>query len=69
MGEAYLSATGCQRKAEECLSIADEMIEPRHKAAMFRLAEWWMRLAQRDRMVGHIPDAISPEADELNGSA
>jgi len=69
MGEAYFSATGCRRKAEECLAIPDEMIDLEHKASMFRLAEWWMRLAQRDRMVGHIPDAISPEADELNGSA
>jgi len=68
VGEAYLSATACQRKAEECLLLADEMIDPGHKAAMFRLAEWWMRLAQHDRMVGHILDAISPEPDELTRS-
>ena len=60
--EAYLSATACQRRAEECLAMADRMTDPAQKAAMLRFAEWWMRL-------GHILDAISPEVDELNRSA
>src|SRR5262249_36495715 len=60
---------GCKRKVEECLAIADAMIDPGHKDSMFVLAEWWMRLAQHDRVVGHILDAISPEGDELNRSA
>ena len=59
MDEPYLSA--CQRRADECLAMADRMTDPAQKAAMLRFAEWWMRLAQHDRMIGHIFNSLEPE--------
>ena len=38
-----------------------------HKAAMLRFAEWWMRLALHDRMIGYIFDSLEPE--NLNRAA
>jgi hypothetical protein len=61
MDEPYLSAAACQRKADECLAMADWMTDPAQKAAMLRFAEWWMRLAQHDRIIGRIFDTLEPE--------
>jgi hypothetical protein len=41
--------------------MADRMNDPAQKAAMLRLAEWWVRLAQHDRIIGHIFDTLEPE--------
>ena len=41
-----LSPEICQRKAQDCLALAERATDPKQKAAMFRFAEWWMRLAE-----------------------
>jgi hypothetical protein len=56
-----VSAIVCHQRAEECLVLAERMTDPFHKASMLVLAEWWMRLAQHDRIVGHILYVIDAE--------
>jgi hypothetical protein len=40
-----LTVEVCKQKAEECVELAERLIEPKHKAAMLRFAQGWMRLA------------------------
>jgi hypothetical protein len=36
----------CLQKARDCLALAQTVADPKQKAAMLRLAEWWMRIAE-----------------------
>ena len=44
--DSDLSPDDCRAKALDCLIKADALDDPREKAAMFRYAEWWNRIAE-----------------------
>jgi hypothetical protein len=36
----------CRPKAEECLTLSDQITDPKGQMAVLKLANWWMSLAE-----------------------
>jgi hypothetical protein len=66
--DPYLSAKICWQKANECIELAGRMKDPDHIRAMLLFAEWWMRLAQYDPIVGmskpESPDRVKIQSED-----
>jgi len=41
-----MSVELCREKAADCITMAENLADPRQKAAMFQTADWWIRLAK-----------------------
>ncbi len=41
-----MSVELCREKAADCIAMAENLADPRQKAAMLQTAEWWVRLAK-----------------------
>jgi len=54
------SAEAYEKKATECIVIAETIESPKEKAAMLQIALWWKRLAEYARGVLKPPSASGP---------
>ena len=57
------AANEYRAKAFECLSLAECMAKPEHRAEILRYAQWWMQLAEpvgASRSAYEVEPAIAP---------
>jgi len=46
MASDFSSPEFCREKAEECVAVSYQLIDPKRQVAVLKLANSWMRLAE-----------------------